>query len=137
MRFCPSFLLVGDVGGGLTTHSHSPFYGRSGSPSVMLEELDRQAQQYMYLGMTAPNPWEQDYHVPRFMVRGSFPMQATRLEMDSGGAADMRSGGDSPPPDYQSLFGDRRYVHVCVANMEVTYRESSKCMYMYIIYIRC
>lgn len=89
---------------------HSPFYGRASSPSTVLEELDREARAYMYLGMTAPNPWEQTYRVsPRFMIRDESPVPIGAMGRDSG-AADARSG-DSPPPDYHSLFGERRYIN--------------------------
>ena len=94
---------------------HPTYFGRAGSPSTVLEELDREARAYMYLGMSS-HPWppEPSYRVsPRFSLRDDSPVPVGAFGRDSVvlGAADARSG-DSPPPDYSSLFGDRRYVHV-------------------------
>ena len=100
----------------------SLYFGRAGSPRNVLEEIDRETRIYSsYLGLPPPWSTEASYRVsPRFSLRddspipiGPFGEAAVVLE-----ATDARSG-DSPPPDYSSLFGDRRYfialyMYMCV-----------------------
>ena len=100
------------------TLGHIPmFFGRAGSPSTVLEEFDREARAYSsYLGI--PPPWSAEasgYRVrPPFSLRDDSPVgMISALGRDSLvlGAADARSG-DSPPPDYSSLFGNRGYMYI-------------------------
>ena len=101
-------------GGGAALGHLPTFFGRAGSPSTVLEELDREARVYStYLGI--PPPWSSEassYRVrPPFSLRDNSPVMIGAFGRDTVvlGAADARSG-DSPPPDYSSLFGDRRYI---------------------------
>ena len=113
-------------GGGSAALGHIPtFFGRARSPSTVLEEFDREARAYSsYLGI--PPPWSAEassYRVrPPFSLRDDSPVgMISAFGRDSFvlGAADARSG-DSPPPDYSSLFGNRRCVYMCTLILHYT-----------------
>ena len=124
------------IGGAGASLGHIPtFSWRSGSPPSVLEDFDREARAYSsYLGV--PPPWSTDPSLYRLRstmpIRNGSPVgMISAFGRDSVvlGAADARSG-DSPPPDYSSLFGDRRYL----CNVHVRIRiHVHTCMYVKIL----
>ena len=100
------------TGGAALGHIPTFFTGTASSPSTVLEEFDRETRAYTtYLGIPPPWPMEpSSYRVrPPFSLRDDSPVGViSAFGRDT--ATDAQSG-DSPPPDYHSLFGHRRYVH--------------------------
>ena len=95
--------------GGASVLGHSTFFGRAPSPSIPLrDELNRDGHDYIHLGLHSPT--EMLYHriSPRFAMRDDSPIPIGLLGR-GGGASDVLVDA-SPPPDYHSLFGERRCV---------------------------
>ena len=90
------------------TPSDSPFFARASSPSAVLEELDREAHALMYAGMSSS--LEPSSDLAGYLDNYDTPIMINSIWRDTGAAATVGDprNGDSPPPDYRSLFGERR-----------------------------
>jgi hypothetical protein len=112
-------LAGGGTGGAAASLGHIPTISWSpGSPTI-IESFGREEHAYSsYLGL--PPPWSTDASLYRvrhpLSMRNDSPVgiiNAFGPDSVVLGAADARSG-DSPPPDYTSLFGERRYcIYMC------------------------
>ena len=97
--------------GGASVLGHSTFFTRAPSPSIPVrEEMNRDGHEYMHLRIRSPTDLLYEHISPRFSVRdGSTSPVPVPISILGrvGGASGTRTEG-SPPPDYQSLFGERR-----------------------------